>query len=326
MAHLAFIRVEQAEKTLALDVMRSILVECVGPDMRLHWCNKAVRERYGLGDAELRGQLCYRAIHKRTSPCPGCPVVKALENRCFAETHMLSPDGRGWVAAASPIFASGGELLAAVWAATEVFVGHVAKQAAPVAVEGLQDLVSENREAAMNVVSPDFDLIAVDPANARLLGKPVGELIGRKCYEEFEKRDAVCPYCPGVVALATGRPHEAETEGYRVDGTRFYCRVRAQPVKGPAGEPVGFIELVEDITQRKRAQRLALIHERLQVALANLVTDTEKALAQVLDVMLMVDEVDAGCVFRADPQTQQVAAVAQQGLEQQCVKALARLS
>jgi PAS domain S-box-containing protein len=84
--------------------------------------------------------------------------------------------------------------------------------------------------------------------------KPASEFIGKYCFEEFEGRDAVCPHCPGVEAIATGRPAMAETRGVRADGSRHYARVQAFPILDDEGAPVGFIEVVEDINEQKLAE------------------------------------------------------------------------
>jgi signal transduction histidine kinase len=54
--------------------------------------------------------------------------------------------------------------------------------------------------------------------------------------------------------MATGRPAEVETEGVRDDVSRFPVRISAFPILGPNGEVDGFIAVVEDITQRQRAE------------------------------------------------------------------------
>jgi DNA-binding transcriptional MerR regulator len=51
-------------------------------------------------------------------------------------------------------------------------------------------------ECGMNLISPDFDILMVNRTNERLFQKPMTEFLGRKCYEEFEKRQEVCsPSC-----------------------------------------------------------------------------------------------------------------------------------
>ena len=111
----------------------------------------------------------------------------------------------------------------------------------------------ENMHLGVTLISPDHEILMTNATQGRLFNKPVCEFTGKKCFEEFEKRDAVCAHCPGTRAMATGKPAEAETEGVRDDGSLFSVRIQAFPLLGPDGTPTGFIEVVEDITERKRA-------------------------------------------------------------------------
>ena len=148
----------------------------------------------------------------------------------------------------------------------------------------------------MNLISVDFDLVMVNRTNERLYGKSMVALLGNKCYREFEKRDAPCPHCPGRLALETGEAQEAETTGLRDDGTRFAARIKAHPVIGPDNRPTGFIEIVEDITEQKRAESLAHIDAQLQSSLAN-VQNVRSALREGLRAALLVEGIDCGGAF-----------------------------
>lgn len=182
--------------------------------------------------------------------------------------------------------------------------------------------VAPDTEPGMNLISADFDLIMVNRANERLYGKPMVELLGKKCYREFEKREEPCPHCPGRLSLTTGEPHSAETEGIRDDGTWFSARVRTHPVQGPGDEPAGFIEVVEDITEEKRAEKLGRIDSDLQTALA--AADTiPKALSDCLEAGLRVEGVDAGCVFVIDWARRETTLVLQRNFSHDYVTALA---
>lgn len=314
-----------AEKAVLLESMKNVLLEFVGPDMRVQWCNSSAREHYHLEDEDIRGRLCHEVFRRRDSPCPGCPVVRSLEARAPAESEMPGPRASRWAATATPIFDEKGSIRGVILAAIGLTALNGRDGTAGEDLHRQGTLLAENREPAMNVVSPDFDLLVVNPANATLVGKPVAALIGKKCYMEFEQRDGVCPYCPGVIALATGKPHEAETEGFRTDGSRFYARVRAQPVQGPNGRSAGFIEMVEDITQRKRAERLAAIQTKLQLALAE-VSSPSGALERALDVALLLEDIDSGCAFMNDPRANEMRLVARKGLSKECLEAIAHLS
>ena len=155
---------------------------------------------------------------------------------------------------------------------------------------------SPDIEPGMNIISADFDLIMVNRPNERLYGKPMVELLGKKCYREFEKRDEPCSHCPGRLSLITGGAHEAETEGLRDDGTWFSARVRTHPLQGLGDVPTGFIEVVEDITEEKRAEKLGRIEADLRKALTP-VQNVRKALTLAFEAALRVESIDGGCVF-----------------------------
>jgi diguanylate cyclase (GGDEF)-like protein/PAS domain S-box-containing protein len=113
----------------------------------------------------------------------------------------------------------------------------------------------ESIDIGINLMDCDHNIVMVNADAAK-------EMIGKKCYREFEKRDAVCPHCPGVQAIATGQPAEVETVGVRADdGSRFNVLLRAFPIFWQDGTVRGFIEIGLDITERKRAEE-ALVEER----------------------------------------------------------------
>lgn len=187
------------------------------------------------------------------------------------------------------------------------------------------EVIPSDTEPGMNLISVDFDLVMVNRTNERLYGKPIVALLGKKCYREFEKRDEPCPHCPGRLALATGEAHETETMGLRDDGTRFFARIRAHPVAGPHGQPTGFIEVVEDITENKRSQSLAVLHTGLRAAL--LATHSlRKALRETFEAALRVECIDMGCVFSVDQVTGENHLVFERNVPSSCLKPLLSIS
>ena len=168
-------------------------------------------------------------------------------------------------------------------------------------------------EPGMNFISADFDLIMVNRTNERIYGKPVASLLGKKCYREFERRLEPCPHCPGRVALATGETAESDAIGRHGDGTRLYARIRAHPVLGPDNVPTGFIEVVEDLTEQRRAESLAAIETDFQTALLS-AKNVHRALREVIESALRVECIEWGCVFLVHRATGEHELVHQRGL------------
>ena len=112
----------------------------------------------------------------------------------------------------------------------------------------------ENIDLGIALLDSQHRVVAVNTADARMIGRTPEECVGQECFRVFEKREAVCPHCPGVRAMQTGLPAEVETRGIRDDGTSYAARVQAFPVFDSARTPTGFIEVIEDITDRKQKQ------------------------------------------------------------------------
>jgi PAS domain S-box-containing protein len=103
-------------------------------------------------------------------------------------------------------------------------------------------------------VDIDHNIIIVNSAIGRMLLSDPSDLVGKKCYDVFEKAKGICSNCPGDEAIKTGEPAETEGEAVRSDGSRFPVRIQAFPIFGEDGKPTGFIEVAEDITERKRSE------------------------------------------------------------------------
>jgi two-component system CheB/CheR fusion protein len=123
----------------------------------------------------------------------------------------------------------------------------------------------ENIDLGILLIDRQHRLVMVNEAGARIVDSTAKEIVGQECFRVFEKREMVCDHCPGEKAMATGHAAEAEWHGVRTDGSAVAVRQRAFPVRGSDGVPSGFIEVVEDITERKRAdETLRHTHDQLQ--------------------------------------------------------------
>jgi len=100
----------------------------------------------------------------------------------------------------------------------------------------------------------DRDLIIknVNKAFAKMFNKSQEEMIGKKCYREFKKRDTICPICPVEQTLRTGNPSFSEEILERDDGSKFYADVTAFPLRNEKGELIQIIEYIKDTTEQHR--------------------------------------------------------------------------
>ena len=82
------------------------------------------------------------------------------------------------------------------------------------------------------------------------------DLVGQTCYEVFVGRNAPCEGCPTVRALETGKIERAVMHQPKVKGIEgeSYWDVHCVPLRNEADEIEGFIQLVRNITDQKRAE------------------------------------------------------------------------
>ena len=96
----------------------------------------------------------------------------------------------------------------------------------------------------------------------RAAGESVGlstdKLASSHCYEIWNNRKAPCKDCPVLKTFETGKPHESEMTS--PDGKIW--RVRGYPVLSEKDKIEGVVEVVQNITERKRAEKVLKESER----------------------------------------------------------------
>jgi len=120
------------------------------------------------------------------------------------------------------------------------------------ASEGRYRSLVDNIDLGITLIDDKYRVVMTNATQGRLLRKPAHEFVGRECFREFEKRNEPCQHCPGKKAMETGEVSVTETRGIRDDGSCLDVRIQAFPLLEEGGRPAGFIEVVEDITARKK--------------------------------------------------------------------------
>jgi PAS domain S-box-containing protein len=120
--------------------------------------------------------------------------------------------------------------------------------------EGRYRSLVENVNLGITLIDTDYNILMTNVVQGKFFKKSSCKLIGKKCFQEFEKREKVCAHCPGTRTMATRLPQETETVGVRDDGTNFSVWIQAFPTFGSEGQVTGFIEVVDDITEKKKAE------------------------------------------------------------------------
>jgi len=106
----------------------------------------------------------------------------------------------------------------------------------------------------ISLISPDMEILTLNNQmkkwfpNIDVSKRPI-------CYKSFNDspREEICSYCPTYTTLQDGQVHESITETPAGNEIKNY-RLISSPIKDMDGKIIAAIEMVEDITENKRAQ------------------------------------------------------------------------
>jgi PAS domain S-box-containing protein len=109
------------------------------------------------------------------------------------------------------------------------------------------------------IIDPDFRVLYQNQILKDLGLDPAQD----HCYVVYGKRDNVCDVCPVVQTFEDGGIHSVEKSAVK-DGATVFREITSSPLLDESGTIIAGIELVRDITERKRAEH-ALIESEWQM-------------------------------------------------------------
>ena len=104
---------------------------------------------------------------------------------------------------------------------------------------------------AISIQNREFKIIFQNEVHKKLRGVHLGEY----CYKAYEYKDSVCDGCPVALSFKNGAINKAEKTVAFENGTRYFD-LTASPLRDADGTIIAGIELVRDITERKKAEEV----------------------------------------------------------------------
>ncbi len=103
------------------------------------------------------------------------------------------------------------------------------------------------------VMDTDFNVIRTNLWMEKMYASKM-PLTGKKCYDAFQERDSICPWCPSIKTIKTGEVKNAIVPYTNQANPTGWIGLSSFPLKDAEGKVVGVIKHVKDITQSKIAE------------------------------------------------------------------------
>jgi len=106
---------------------------------------------------------------------------------------------------------------------------------------------------ALLVINNEMRIITANKAAVLMAGK---DIVGSFCHEVFHKRPDSCFMhgldCPTKIVFETGKSYKTIHEHFESGDRQVFHEITAYPVKSSSGEVINVVELIRDITEKKR--------------------------------------------------------------------------
>ena len=153
------------------------------------------------------------------------------------------------------------------WPALQAFLSDITERKR--AEEELQERKNFLRDIfngiqdGINVLDRDLNIIKVNQWIEKKYPEDM-HLVGRKCYEVYQRRETICPWCPAVKTLSTGEVYVEHIKVPSKDGSFWWCEFSTYPLKDQNNQVIGVLGYKKNINERKRAEN-ALVESEAQL-------------------------------------------------------------
>ncbi len=241
----AALRESMARHRAVVEAFDGYIYIC-SPDYRVEFMNQRMVERTGRNAV---GELCYKALHERDTICEWCVNERVFQGETVRWEVQSPKDNRWYYVSNTPIRHADGTVSKQSMI-LDITERKSAEEELLKEKNKLQSIMSAIN-SGITIRDVSYDLIYQNEYSLQMFGNRLGE----KCYRVFEDIDYICNGCPVAKAIEDGMSHTLVKEVEMTPGEITFWENTAVPMRDANGDIYACLEINQNITERKLAEK-----------------------------------------------------------------------
>jgi PAS domain S-box-containing protein len=241
-------------------------VSVIDKDMKIVWVNPVI-EKWAGPLEDIKEKNCYKVYQKRDTPCENCPAVKTFKTGKIERSRQYAYDTVGNIRyfefISAPMPDEEGRNTAVVELAVDVTekagLEHKLKEA-----KNRLQTIFDNINDGISVIDRNYQILRVNRGVLKMFNKEdFSNLIGRHCFREYHKNEAICENCPAEKTFEDGNVHSMIKICRGINNPGMVLDISTFPIKDDNGKVIHVIEHIKNVSETVKFEDRLFYQERL---------------------------------------------------------------
>ena len=257
----------------------------IDTDFKITYMNPAGAAIAGKTPDECVGLKCYDLFNTPHCKTEKCACAQAMKTDSVVTAETFARPSEGVLVpikyTGSPIKDAKGNIKGALEYILDVTEERKQKQDAAEKIANLNAI-----PASIMSIDTDFNVTYINPKGAELVGKPVDECIGRKCYNLFKSENCNTEKCGCRIAMKTDQGHSTKAKA-APNGKSGSLYLSSVPIKDAKGNIKGALEYAQDISAQAEVEDVIA---STSISTSAVVEQAKSNMAAVIDAVVNINE------------------------------------
>ncbi|MDH5717095.1 MAG: PAS domain S-box protein [Spirochaetia bacterium] len=222
--------------------------------MKVRWLNEAAHQVVNKKAKKIIGNKCYEIWHQRNKPCEICPIISAKKTKKSQQAEVTTPDGKVWLIKGKPVFNDKKEIIGMIEFITEITKQKISEKKLH---ELTQKMLLHVERTPLGIIEWDknFKVTNWNPAAERIFGYKKEEVLNKHPNDLIipeEEKEHVDKIFINLLKKKGGL--DSINNNITKNKKLILCHWRNTPLIDKNNNSIGVASMVEDITEKKRAE------------------------------------------------------------------------